>query len=54
MPLEIRESIIRLNLLDNASDKDQESAGKRGGIDDEMVQECVDQVLQILKERNER
>ena len=53
MPLEILESVIRVNILDDKSSSDQEpnapSADTRL-----LVKECVEQVLEILKEREER
>lgn len=51
MPLEIRESIIRINILD----KKTEENGSQSMMDPQMlVKECVEQVLEVLKEREER
>lgn len=54
MALEIRESIIRINILDKKAD--DEFLSKDTSIDDtqSIVKECVDQVLEILKEMQER
>lgn len=55
MPVEIRELIIRAVVSD--SHKPRESFDERNdaGIDQEaMIEECVKQVLKILKRKGER
>ncbi len=52
MPIEIRELIIKATVSGEGN-----SAGSGGGSDDDkqaMIQECVDQVMEILKEKEER
>ncbi len=54
MPLEIRESIIRINILDNSSNK-KDAENSHYELDaDLIVKECVEQVLELLKQQNER
>lgn len=52
MPINIKEVIVRVTVDANSqrpADGAEEGAKRRDGI----VQECVDQVLEILKERQE-
>ena len=53
MPVEIKEVVIRAVLNDVGEDKKQESKGT--SLEKEsIVQECVTQVLKILKKQNRR
>lgn len=51
MAIEIKELVIRANIRDDAG-------GGGGGLDaktrQQVVKECVDQVMELLKEREER
>lgn len=52
MPIEIREVVVRVAVDSNSQQPpsgSEDSARRR----DEVVQECVDQVLEILRERKE-
>lgn len=56
MPVEIRELIIRANVgnpnqggSNNSTATDQEAVPK-----EEIIKECVGQVMDIIKEKNER
>jgi hypothetical protein len=56
MPVEIRELIIRASVgnpnqggSNNSTSTDQEAAPK-----EEIIKECVGQVMDIIKEKNER
>lgn len=60
MPLEIRELHIRVNLggpsanggaQDGQNPSSSQGAGQGG---DELVAKCVEEVLRVLRERNER
>ena len=54
MPIEIRELVIKATITADAqSSSSQGNAGAASGSA-EMVQLCVEKVLQILKEKNER
>lgn len=57
MPLEIRELNIRVNVGGDASGAN--ASGSRGSDEaasdkDEMLSECVDEVLRVLRDRKER
>lgn len=60
MPIEIKELIIRATInndMDNSRNGSSEgSSGASKWADDRelIVAECIDQVMQILKEKNER
>ena len=55
MPLEIRELIIKANLGDESehSGRIPPENNQQSG-DKSVIQTCVERVLEILKERNER
>jgi hypothetical protein len=55
MPIEIRELVIKATITEDAQSlsAQQGNAGAASGSA-EMVQLCVEKVLQILKEKNER
>ena len=58
MPIEIRELNIRVSV--NQSPAEQGSAAGGGGAQgggadkDQIIAECVDQIMEILKNKNER
>ncbi len=59
MPIEIRELNIRVSVNQSPAEQDSKSGGgggsKGGGGDkDEIIAECVEQILEILKNKNER
>lgn len=57
MPLEIRELIVKAT-VDGAGGSNTESSGATGGNDtaqqEQIVNLCVEKVLEILKEKSER
>lgn len=50
MPIEIKELHIKINVKDS-NEKPTEEGGKGNG---KIVQECLDQVMTILKNKDER
>lgn len=56
MPLEVRELVIKATIVSEASASAGQSGGSygAGGGSAEIVQQCVEKVLEILKEKNER
>ncbi|MEO9871527.1 DUF5908 family protein [Ekhidna sp.] len=54
MPLEIRESIIRINVLDKSNSEEDPEKNNYELDADLIIKECVEQVLELLKEQNER
>jgi len=58
MPIEIRELNIKVSVVQNQ--QEQESAppsGSTGGSmpeKDELIAECVEQVMELIKQKNER
>jgi hypothetical protein len=60
MPIEIRELNIRVSVNQSPAEQDSKgggggSKGGGGGADkDEIIAECVEQILEILKNKNER
>jgi hypothetical protein len=60
MPIEIRELNIRVSVNQSPAEQDSTagggggSKGGGGGNKDEIIAECVEQVLEILKNKNER
>ena len=58
MPIEIRELNIRVSVNQSPAEQDSKpggSSGGGGGADkDEIIAECVEQILEILKNKNER
>lgn len=53
MPIEIRELIIKASLSDRETERQSGSQEQRGKKE-EIIQECVEQVLEILKHKRER
>jgi hypothetical protein len=57
MPVEIRELVIKATIEQNgaaASGAAGSSAGSNSAPGEDMIKTCVDKVLEILKEKNER
>lgn len=56
MPVEIRELVIRTIVTEKAEDDDSESGNmlQASNQTDDVVQECVRQVLRILRKERER
>jgi hypothetical protein len=55
MPVEIRELQIITTVQDGGkSSSSSSSKGSSGGGSDDMIAKCVEQVLEILREKNER
>lgn len=52
MPIEIKELHIKINVNDGATQ--QESGGGDSNSKDEIIEACIEQVLEILKEKEER
>jgi len=56
MPIEIRELTIKVT-VDQPSPKEKQPAGGAGGTKDDkdaILQQCVEQVLNIIKDKDER
>ena len=53
MPIEIKELIIRVE-VGNQRQPARNAAGPSGEDRRQLVQDCVDQVMEILKEKKER
>ena len=53
MPIEIRELVIRTTVQESAGGK---TSGRDGGSEDreEIIADCVEQVMAILREQEER
>ncbi|GGB09318.1 DUF5908 family protein [Mucilaginibacter rubeus] len=59
MPIEIRELNIRVSVNQSPAEQDSKPSGVGGGSGgggdkDEIIAECVEQILEILKNKNER
>lgn len=56
MPLEVRELVIKATIVSDAAAAAGQGGGSSGagGSSAELVQQCVEKVLEILKEKNER
>jgi len=58
MPIEVRQLVIRATVSDEASGKKSPQAGEGsqppGAKKQDLVAECVDQVMEILREQQER
>lgn len=53
MPIEIRELIIKATITDQ-SDKGKKKSAVSPDDKEEIISECVEQVVKIINERNER
>lgn len=55
MPIEVREIVIKAVVAqDNAGGSGGNSAQGGSGAPEEIIQACVEKVMDILKEKNER
>lgn len=55
MPLEIRELIIKAELGTKEGEGEAAQGGaKEGKAKEQLIRDCVEQVLEILRERKER
>ncbi len=61
MPIEIKELNIRINVNQNQQEQDAPSSpgkassqGGEGGDQDEVIAACVEQVMELLKNKMER
>ncbi len=55
MPLEIKEIVVTASVTEAFLDKSDEGSVGGGSVDKEiLIAECVEQVLEILNEKNER
>ena len=57
MPVEIRELVIKATIEQNGdagSGAASTNAGSNSSPGEDMIKTCVDKVLEILKEKNER
>lgn len=57
MPIEIRELVIKATIVQDGAVGDRSgSAGQNNGVtpSEELINTCVEKVLEILKEKNER
>ncbi|WP_158621695.1 DUF5908 family protein [Corallococcus aberystwythensis] len=54
MPVEIRELVIKLTVRPQEPDAQRPSAQRREDEHDDVVAECVEQVMRILQAQRER
>ena len=55
MPVEIRELVIKATITDTTGTKGAEKAAATGTADrEEIIMDCVEQVMALLREQNER
>ena len=58
MPIEIRELIIKATVVSGGAGGGGEKGGGSGNNDvppnDDLINTCVDKILEILREKNER
>ncbi len=54
MAIEIKELVIRATVGDDSGGKSQQLMSKEGGGKEEIIAECVEQVIQILKQKEDR
>lgn len=55
MPIEVRELVIKAVVTqDNANGASGATSPGSGGPQEEIIQACVEKVMDILKEKNER
>ena len=53
MPLEIKEIVITASITESFQEKQKSDTGG-GGNSEDVIAACVEQVLEILNEKNER
>lgn len=55
MPIEVREMVIKATVVPDAASSGAASSGEGGSANSvEIVQLCVEKVLEILKDKDER
>ena len=54
MPIEIRELVIKAVVQDNCATTPSSTSAHPGGDTDAIIAQCVEQVMNILKEKQER
>ena len=54
MPVEIRELIIRVVVGENSSSMQKPAPSPSPAQQEELIQECVEQVLKVLADKQER
>lgn len=54
MPIEIRELVIRATVEDGEKPRQENAAPQEQNDQQQIIEECVEQVLKILERKNER
>jgi hypothetical protein len=54
MPVEIRELVIKATIGQEGQESSGTNSGGAASPGEEMIKACVEKVLEILKEKNER
>ncbi len=57
MPLEIKEIVVTASATESFMDEKAQNSGSGGGANgnsEDLIAACVEQVLEILREKNER
>jgi len=54
MPVIVRELVVRANVSENRRDEDGASFSRDQSSREELIKECVEQVMEILKQKTER
>ncbi|WP_201301073.1 DUF5908 family protein [Sunxiuqinia indica] len=54
MPVVIRELVIRANVTENPQGESAFSSAESQSSKEEIIKECVEQVMEILKQKTER
>ena len=57
MPVQINEMIIRANIVEpdeKGKKTEEKSSGSAEGSKEEIIKECVEQIMEILNSKNQR
>ncbi|MDH3974153.1 MAG: DUF5908 family protein [Deltaproteobacteria bacterium] len=55
MPVEIRELVIKASVTESASEQQSVDSSESGASDrEEIIADCVEQVMEILRKQSER
>jgi hypothetical protein len=54
MPVIVRELVVRANVSENRRDEAGASSMRDQSPREDLIKECVDQVMEILKQKTER
>lgn len=55
MPLEIKEIVVTASVTESFLDKNSKNSPAGGaGNNEDLIAQCVEQVMEILREKNER